>query len=79
MYGTGFTPKAEAMSHLRRPNGTEFPVLPIYTNEKGEFAHEVDSLLLLEGTHELWVIDGGTGVSSNVATFNVAYGQQPIK
>jgi hypothetical protein len=79
MYGTGFTPKTEAMSHLRRPNGTEFPVLPIYTNEKGEFAHEVDSLLLLEGDHQLWVIDGGTGVSSNVATFKLQYGQQPLK
>ena len=79
MYGSGFTPKTEAKSHLRRPNGTEFPVLPIYTDEKGGFTHEVDSLLLLEGPHELWVIDGSTGVSSNVATFKVAYGQQPIQ
>ena len=79
MKGSGFTPQIEALSHLRRPNGTEFPTLPILTDAKGEFTHEIDSLLLIAGTHELWVFDGKTGVSSNVAKFDVDFGQDPVK
>ena len=69
--GTGFTPKANVSSHLERPNGTEFPVLPMLTNDGGEITHEIDTLLLLPGVHRLWIIDDTTGVSSNVATFEV--------
>jgi len=76
--GTGFTPKSEVSSHLLKSNGTEFPVLPILVDDKGEFTHDIDSLLLQTGTHELWVIDS-TGVSSNVAKFEVAFGQAPLK
>ena len=75
--GTGFTPKTEVRSHLLKSNGTEFPVLPILVDDKGEFTHDIDSLLLQTGTHELWVIDS-TGVSSNVAKFEVAFGQRPL-
>lgn len=75
--GTGFTPSADVRSHLKRPNGVEFPVLPIYTDEKGEFFHEIDTALFLVGTHEVWVIDS-SGVSSNVATFESTRDQSPI-
>src|SRR5947207_12508004 len=44
--GTGFTPKANVYSHLRRPDGTEFPVLPMMTNDRGEFIHDIDTLVL---------------------------------
>ena len=79
MKGSGFTPKADIRSHLRRPNGTEFPVLPILTNEKGEFTHEIDSLLLLKGTHDVWVEDSTTGKVSNTAHFDVTLSQAPQK
>ena len=78
MRGTGFTPKTESQSHLLRSNGTEFPVLRILTNDKGEFVHDIDSLLLQPGTHNLWVEDS-TGVSSNVAKFEVTLEQAPLK
>jgi hypothetical protein len=39
MRGEGFTPKANVRSHLRRPDGTEFPVLPMMTNDRGEITH----------------------------------------
>ncbi len=71
MRGTGFTPNANVYSHLKRPDGTEFPVLPMMTTDRGEFTHEIDTLLLLPGIHEVWVIDGPTGKSSNVARFEV--------
>ncbi|HEX4999076.1 MAG TPA: hypothetical protein VFY29_12680 [Terriglobia bacterium] len=71
MRGSGFSPKHNAKSHLKRADGTEFPVLNILTDEHGEFVHDVDSLLLMVGTHELWVFDETTGAQSNVARFEV--------
>jgi hypothetical protein len=69
--GSGFSPKADIFSHLKKPNGTEYPVIQMLSDDKGEFTHEVDTLLLMIGTHELWVVDGKTGVSSNVSKFDV--------
>ena len=69
--GTGFTPHANVTSHLERPDGTEFPELPIMTDANGEFTHEIDSLLLLVGPHQMWVLDDTTGQRSNVAEFIV--------
>jgi hypothetical protein len=71
MHGTGFTAKANVYSHLRRPDGTEFPVLPMMTDDRGEISHDIDTLLLSPGTHEVWVIDGHSNASSNVARFEV--------
>jgi hypothetical protein len=71
MRGTGFTPKADVYSHLRRPDGTEFPVLPMMTNDRGEITHDIDTLLLTPGTHEVWVVDEHSKTSSNVARFEV--------
>jgi hypothetical protein len=73
--GEGFTPKADIQSHLRRPDGREFPVLPMLTDSEGKFTHEIDTLLLAPGIHELWVIDSTTDVSSNVAKFEVTLEQ----
>ena len=77
LYGAGFTPLADAESHLRRPDGTEFPVIVMRTDAKGEFTHLVETWLLQVGKHELWAIDSTTGVSSNVATFEVTRDQPP--
>src|SRR5207249_87678 len=59
MRGTGFTPKSDVSSHLRRPDGTEFPVLPILT----------------PGVHEIWVVEDRSKVSSNAARFEVTLDQ----
>ncbi len=69
MTGKGFTPKQAVQSHLRRPDGTEFREVTIFTDEKGGFEHDIDSLLLLKGEHDVWAIDTTTGQSSNVAHF----------
>ena len=71
MKGTGFTPKATVLSHLRRPDGTEFPVLPFLTDERGEFTHDIDTLLLSPGTHEVWVEDEKSKVVTEVVRFEV--------
>ena len=36
MRGEGFTPSANIISHLKRPNGTEFPELPMLTDGEGK-------------------------------------------
>ena len=70
MEGTGFSPKASVMSHLKRPDGTEFPPLRFITDDKGEFAHKINTMELQLGTHAVWVIDRN-GVTSNVERFEV--------
>jgi len=76
MKGTGFTPNSNVYSHLRRPDGTEFPVLPMRTDDRGEFTHDIDSLLLSPGMHELWVEDEKSKKTSNVARFEVTSEQK---
>jgi len=71
MSGTGFSPKANVISHLKRPDGTEFPGLRLLTDDKGEFTHVIDTYLFLAGTYELWVEEVGSGRKSNVARFEV--------
>jgi hypothetical protein len=69
--GKGFTPNSNVSSHLRRSDGTEFPVLPMFTNDRGEISHDIDTLILEPGVHEVWIIDDHSKVSSNVARFEV--------
>src|SRR5690349_381608 len=54
MYGEGFTPGANCQSHLRRPDGSEFPELFLIADKDGKFSHEIETLLLGVGTHEVW-------------------------
>ena len=75
MRGTGFTPKTNVTSHLRRPDGTEFPVLPMLTDDRGEVMHDIDTLILTPGVHEIWIVDDRSKVSSNVARFEVTLEQ----
>lgn len=71
MTGTGFNPKANVISHLKRPDGTEFPGLRLLTDDKGEFTHVIDTYLFLAGTYELWVEDRTREKTSNVVRFEV--------
>src|SRR5262245_9165319 len=71
MTGAGFSPKTNVISHLKRPDGTEFPGLRLLTNDKGEFTHVIDTYLFLDGTYELWVEERSSGKMSNVARFEV--------
>jgi hypothetical protein len=79
MYGKGFTPKSNVQSHLRRPDGTEFREVSILTDAHGEFEHDIDTLLLQRGVHDLWVVDSATGVTSNFAHFNATDDQGPAE
>ncbi len=73
VHGTGFTPTHNISSHLRRSDGSEFPVLPILTDTRGEFTHTIDTMILELGSHELWVVDDQSGRASNHVQFEVTF------
>jgi hypothetical protein len=69
--GSGFAPQKNLSSHLRKPDGTEYPVLSFVSDARGEFKHEIEAIVLSAGVHELWVIDDSTKKSSNRVRFEV--------
>ena len=71
VHGAGFTPEHNVTSHLRRSDGSDFPVLPIMTDARGEFSHTIDTMVLELGPHELWVVDDRSGRTSNHVRFEV--------
>jgi hypothetical protein len=77
--GTDFTPKSDLRSHLRRPNGTEFPVLQMFTNDKGEFLHDIDTVVFGPGVYEVWVEDVKAKTTSNVARFEVTMNSKDLQ
>jgi hypothetical protein len=76
MRGAGFTKNANVYSHLRRPDGTEFPILPMMTDDRGEFVHDIDTLLLSPGVHEVWVEDINSNTKSDIVRFEVTSDQK---
>ena len=70
-HGAGFTPAHNVSSHLRKPDGSEFPTLPILTDRHGEFSHKIDTLILVPGIYQMWVVDDGSKASSSVVQFEV--------
>lgn len=79
MRGTGFSPKSDVLSHLRRPDGTEFRILQMYTNDKGEIEHDIDTVVMTPGVYELWVEDVKTNKTSNVARFELTMNSEDLK
>jgi hypothetical protein len=71
MTGTGFTPNRSAVSHLLRPDGSEYNPLRIRANDKGEIAHRIDTVMLQIGTSEVWVEDEVAKSVSNRVRFTV--------
>jgi hypothetical protein len=55
--GTGFTPGGDVLSHLFRPDGSEYPETPMRANDKGEFIHDITIVPNTFGTYELLVED----------------------
>jgi hypothetical protein len=78
MKGMGFTPLSDAISHLKKPDGSEYNAITFLTNEKGEFEHDIESFLLPIGVMEVWVVDVKTNVSSNIARFETTHDQMPL-
>jgi hypothetical protein len=69
--GTGFTSNRFGMSHLLRPDGSEYNPLRLRVNERGEIVHKIDTVMLDFGTFEVWVEDEASTVVSNRVRFTV--------
>jgi uncharacterized protein YcnI len=70
--GKGFTGSNGVTSHLRRPDGSEYPTLQIPTSSSGEFTNTIESGAFTAGTYQVWALDNNTGLSSNTASFVVS-------
>jgi len=70
--GAGFTANQNIFSHLRYPEGTE-SLRTFIANDRGEFFHNIDTLLLSAGTYELWVIDDRSKAVANTVKFSVGF------
>jgi hypothetical protein len=73
VHGVGFSPRRYAISHLRKPDETEYHVRRFLTDAQGEFFHRIDTAILDPGTHELWVEDEDSKVLSNKVRFEVKH------
>ena len=69
--GTGFTPDRPVLSHLRKPDGTEYNPLRLRSNARGELVHRIDTVMLDIGTFEVWIEDEDAKVVSNRVQFTV--------
>ena len=71
LMGTGCTPNRTVLSHMLRPNGTEYNPLRLRTDARGEFTWKIDTTMLDRGTFETWVEDEESKTLSNHAKFTV--------
>jgi len=69
--GTGFTPDRAAISHLLRPDKTEYNPLRLRANTGGEIVHKIDTVMLDLGTFEVWIEDEASRTTSNRIQFTV--------
>jgi hypothetical protein len=69
--GTGFTPDRSVMSHLRRPDGSEYNPLRFRTDSRGQFVHKIDTVMLDIGNFEVWAEDEASKIVSNRDQFIV--------
>jgi hypothetical protein len=69
--GTGFTPDRPVLSHLRKPDGTEYNPLRLRSDQRGELVHKIDTVMLDIGQFEVWVEDEASKVVSNRVQFVV--------
>jgi len=75
--GSGFTPNSAVVSHLIRPDKTEYNPLRLRANVTGEFVHKIDTVMLDTGTFEMWVEDEATKTASNRIQFTVESDLRP--
>jgi len=69
--GTGFTPDRAVISHLIRPDKSEYNPLRLRANAHGELTHKIDTVMLDLGTFQMWVEDEASKAVSNRIQFTV--------
>ena len=51
----------------------------MYTNNKGEIDHEIDTIVMVPGVYDLWVEDPKAKTTSNVAHFEVTHDPKDLE
>ena len=75
--GTGFTPNGDLLSHLIRPDGTEYPETPFKADPQGLMTHEITIVPNTFGTYELLVEDLATRTHASQRFLMVPHGFAP--
>jgi hypothetical protein len=60
-----------ALAHLLRPDGSEYNLLRLRIDARGEFSHKIDTTMLDIGTFTVWVEDEPSKTVSNRIRFTV--------
>lgn len=68
---SGFTKNGSLTSHLKRPDGTEFPTETYPTDSEGKANHAINSAGFSAGAYEHWAVDDLTGKTSNIVSFAI--------
>ena len=63
--GTGFTPNGPVLSHLIRPDQTEYPEEAMKANAKGEVIHQITIVPHTFGSYELLIEDVTLGAAAS--------------
>ena len=69
--GTAFTPGRAAITHMTRPDKSEYNPLRLRANANGEIVHKIDTVMLDIGTFDMWVEDETSQATSNRIQFSV--------
>jgi hypothetical protein len=51
----------------------------MYTNDKGEFMHDIDTVVMTPGVYELWAEDVKTNTTSNIARFELTMNSKDLE
>jgi hypothetical protein len=74
LWASGFAPEAKIVSHLIRPDGTEYPVMTFDTDMRGELTHSITIVPIAYGTYEVRMRDEGSKAAASTRFVMVAPG-----
>jgi hypothetical protein len=70
----GFTPSGIVISHLIRPDGSEYPTMTFEADGKGEFSHTITIVPTMIGTYEVRMTDRDSKASTTTRFLMAATG-----
>jgi hypothetical protein len=71
---SGFAPNVKVVSHLYRPDGSEYPVMTFTTDVRGEVTHAITIVPIAFGTYEVRFVEEVTTVAASTRFVMVAPG-----
>jgi hypothetical protein len=77
IHATGFTPKSIVVSHLTRPDGTEYPSMSFQADARGEFSHTIVIVPPLTGTYVLQMSEASSKAGATTRFMMTAVGTPP--